>query len=132
MRHQTSLTTPFLLGAFAGAAIALLYAPARGRDTRSYLRRRARSGVDAASRAVETGRSAIIRQKSRVKHAVEEGQEHLGAAAGHVSEMATTARVASGEIAREGRAALNEVRQAVRSTGNAASDIAADTARSTR
>ncbi len=42
----------FLLGAVAGAAVALLYAPATGEETREYLGQRAREGrekvVDAA------------------------------------------------------------------------------------
>ena len=42
----------FIAGAVAGAAVALLYAPATGEDTRDYLEERAREGrekvVDAA------------------------------------------------------------------------------------
>ena len=42
----------FILGAVAGAAVALLYAPATGEETREYLGQRAREGrekvVDAA------------------------------------------------------------------------------------
>ena len=42
----------FVLGAVAGAAVALLYAPATGEETRDYLGQRAREGrekvVDAA------------------------------------------------------------------------------------
>jgi gas vesicle protein len=42
----------FILGAVAGAAVALLYAPATGEETRDYLGQRAREGrekvVDAA------------------------------------------------------------------------------------
>ena len=47
-----ALLMAFLLGAFAGAAVALLYAPATGEETRDYLGQRAREGrekvVDAA------------------------------------------------------------------------------------
>ena len=35
----------FLVGAIAGAAVALLYAPASGRETREYLSDRAREGL---------------------------------------------------------------------------------------
>jgi len=47
-----AVTLAFLAGALAGAAVALLYAPATGDDTREFLGRRAREGrekvVDAA------------------------------------------------------------------------------------
>ncbi len=35
----------FMLGAIAGAAVALLFAPAAGRDTREFLGEKAREGV---------------------------------------------------------------------------------------
>jgi len=35
----------FLVGAIAGAAVALLYAPVSGRETREYLGDKARAGV---------------------------------------------------------------------------------------
>ncbi len=35
----------FMLGAVAGAAVALLFAPAAGRDTREFLGEKAREGV---------------------------------------------------------------------------------------
>ena len=37
----------FLVGALAGAAVALLYAPATGRETREFLGEKARAGRDA-------------------------------------------------------------------------------------
>jgi gas vesicle protein len=47
-----ALLMAFILGAVAGAAVALLYAPATGEETRDYLGQRAREGrervVDAA------------------------------------------------------------------------------------
>ena len=41
----------FILGAIGGAAVALLYAPASGRETREYLDKKAREGRDAYQRA---------------------------------------------------------------------------------
>ena len=38
----------FLVGAIAGAAVALLYAPASGRETREFLSEKAREGVKKA------------------------------------------------------------------------------------
>jgi len=49
----------FLLGALAGAAVALLYAPASGEETRRKVAGRAREGRDQAQRAFERGREAF-------------------------------------------------------------------------
>ena len=50
----------FLVGAFAGAAVALLYAPASGRETREYLSDKAREGARKATELYEeaTGEQA--------------------------------------------------------------------------
>ena len=50
----------FLVGAVAGAAVALLYAPASGRETREYLGDKAREGARKASELYEeaTGEQA--------------------------------------------------------------------------
>ncbi len=43
----------FLVGAVAGAAVALLYAPATGRETREYLSDKAREGARKATELYE-------------------------------------------------------------------------------
>jgi gas vesicle protein len=50
----------FLVGAIAGAAVALLYAPASGRETREYLSDKAREGARKATEFYEqaTGEQA--------------------------------------------------------------------------
>ena len=50
----------FLVGAVAGAAVALLYAPATGRETREYLSDKAREGARKATELYEqaTGEQA--------------------------------------------------------------------------
>jgi gas vesicle protein len=48
----------FLLGAISGAAVALLYAPASGRQTREFLGDKAREGRETLNHAVERGREA--------------------------------------------------------------------------
>jgi gas vesicle protein len=48
------LLVAFVAGALAGAAVALLYAPASGEDTRDYLGRRAREESDRARRNITT------------------------------------------------------------------------------
>jgi len=54
----------FMLGALAGAAIALLYAPAAGDETRRKLAEKAREGREQANRAYERGRAAYEKARS--------------------------------------------------------------------
>jgi gas vesicle protein len=49
----------FLVGAAAGAAVALLYAPAPGRETRERLSEKAREGARRAGDAARAGRDVI-------------------------------------------------------------------------
>ncbi len=62
-RHEDSgggaTLAAFLLGALAGAAVALMYAPAPGDETRRRLAERAREGRDQANRAIERGKAAF-------------------------------------------------------------------------
>jgi gas vesicle protein len=65
----------FALGAIAGAAIALLYAPASGEETRRKLAEKAREGRDTAERLARDGREFIERQRETISSAVERGRE---------------------------------------------------------
>jgi gas vesicle protein len=63
------------VGAAIGAAAALILAPATGRDTRAFLKRRSNElGRDAMERGRETWRE----QSERVKSAVSAGWERAG------------------------------------------------------
>ena len=65
----------FLIGAVTGAAIALLYAPATGAETREYLGERAREGADRAREAAEKGRQAVKEGRETLANAIERGRE---------------------------------------------------------
>jgi gas vesicle protein len=65
----------FLVGALAGAAVALLFAPASGEETREYLGQRAREGKARAREALEQGREAYQRQRDHVASAIDRGRE---------------------------------------------------------
>lgn len=65
----------FLLGAAAGAAVALLLAPATGEDTRTYLSEKAREGREKAAEAARQGRDIINRQRDNLTAAIDKGRE---------------------------------------------------------
>jgi gas vesicle protein len=65
----------FLLGAVAGAAVALLYAPTSGREAREYLGEKAREGRERANAMAEKGRQAFKEGKDTLSTAVERGRE---------------------------------------------------------
>jgi gas vesicle protein len=65
----------FALGAIAGAAIALLYAPSTGEETRRKLAEKAREGRDKAEALARQGREFIDRQRETVAAAVDRGRE---------------------------------------------------------
>jgi gas vesicle protein len=66
-----SLLVAFVLGAAAGAAIALLYAPASGEEARDYLGERARERREQAADAAKRGREFLNRQRENLSNAFE-------------------------------------------------------------
>ena len=70
-----SVMLAFMLGAMAGAAVALLFAPAAGEETREYLGQRAREGRDRAKDAASQSREFYQRQRDSVSSAIERGRE---------------------------------------------------------
>ena len=70
-----SILLAFLLGAVSGAAVALLYAPAAGQDTREYLGEKAREGRARAAEAAEKGRKVANDGRQALATAVERGRE---------------------------------------------------------
>ena len=63
----------FLLGVVSGAAVALLYAPKSGQETRDYLSEKAREGRERAAEAAAKGREAV----AKGREAVAQGRETL-------------------------------------------------------
>src|SRR5436190_12136781 len=70
-----SILLAFILGAVSGAAVALLYAPAPGRETREYLGEKAREGRARAADAAAKGREAIVQGRETLTTALERGRE---------------------------------------------------------
>lgn len=65
----------FVLGAVAGAAVALLMAPASGAETRRVLGDKAREGRERAEEAARQGREFINRQRDTVNSAIDRGRQ---------------------------------------------------------
>lgn len=70
-----SILLAFALGAAAGAAIALLYAPASGAETRRKLAVKAREGRDKVEALARDGRDFVERHRDDLTAAVERGRE---------------------------------------------------------
>ena len=65
----------FLVGAVAGAAVALLYAPATGQETRDFLGEKAREGREKATAMAEKGRQVFNEGRETLTTAIERGRE---------------------------------------------------------
>jgi len=70
-----SILLAFILGAVSGAALALLYAPATGRETREYLGDRAAEARARAADAAAKGRDAFNQGRETLSTAIERGRE---------------------------------------------------------
>jgi len=70
-----SVLLAFLVGAVAGAAVALLYAPATGTETRELLGEKSREGREKAAALAEKGRQAINEGRETLSTAIERGRE---------------------------------------------------------
>ena len=71
----------FVAGAAVGAAVALLFAPASGTETRAYVNRRAWEARDRATEAAEQGRDIFNRQRENITTAFDrarQAQRHGG------------------------------------------------------
>ena len=87
MSHQNqglgsgAVLRAFMAGAAVGAAVALLFAPAPGSETRAYVNRRAREARDRAALAAEHGREAFNRKRETITTAFDrarQAQRHAG------------------------------------------------------
>jgi gas vesicle protein len=65
----------FILGAVSGAAVAMLYAPVSGRETREYLGEKAREGRDRATEIAGKSRQVLDQGRETLVNAIERGRE---------------------------------------------------------
>ena len=70
-----TIVAAFVLGAIAGAAVALLVAPTTGEEMRRMIGERAREGREKAEEAARQSREFLNRQKQTFANAVDRGRE---------------------------------------------------------
>ena len=70
-----SILLAFILGAVSGAALALLYAPQTGQETRDYLGEKADEARRRAAEAATKGREVINQGRETINTAIERGRE---------------------------------------------------------
>jgi gas vesicle protein len=73
--NSGSVMVAFVIGALTGAAVALLFAPASGEETREYLGQKAREGKAKAREAMDQGKDYYRSQRDNLVTAVERGRE---------------------------------------------------------
>jgi gas vesicle protein len=80
--NSGGLMVAFVIGALTGAAVALLFAPATGEETREFLGQKAREGKAKARDAMDQGREYYENQRENLVSAVEKGREAFQQARG--------------------------------------------------
>ena len=73
--HAGAVLMAFVLGAVSGAAVALLWAPGAGAETRQLLNEKAREGRERAGDAARQGREFVSRQRDTISTALDRGRE---------------------------------------------------------
>jgi gas vesicle protein len=73
--HAGAVLMAFVLGAVSGAAVALLWAPSVGEDTRRLLNEKVREGREKATDVARQGREFATRQREGISTAIDRGRE---------------------------------------------------------
>jgi gas vesicle protein len=93
-RDGSSVVRAFACGALAGAALGVLFAPARGRDTRGRIASVARQQYDQASRLADRSLRAVEEQKQRVDTMIDQSRTRVAALKTDVIDAIEGARTA--------------------------------------
>ena len=84
--NSSVILMAFALGAIAGAAAALLWAPHTGEETRRLLADKAREGREKAAEAAQKSREFVDRQRDTIHTAIERGKDAYSRARGTETE----------------------------------------------
>ncbi len=77
--NGASILVAFIAGAAVGAAVALLFAPTTGDETREFLGQRAREGRERAADAARQGRDLLNRQRDTITNAFDRARQQFQA-----------------------------------------------------
>ncbi|MFN8060211.1 MAG: YtxH domain-containing protein [Vicinamibacterales bacterium] len=114
MTHESNGNVPSMMvglaiGAFAGASLALLLAPASGTETRARLRRR---GRELANDTVARAQEALSAERARVADAVEHGLDRAAAIGQRVASAVDEGKAAYREVKGRAHTVASELRGA--------------------
>jgi len=73
--HAGAVLMAFVLGAVSGAAVALLWVPNVGEDTRRLFNEKVREGRERVTDAARQGREFATRQRESLATAIDRGRE---------------------------------------------------------
>ena len=87
MASQGDKITYFLVGGFVGAAIALLFAPRTGQETRHLIETKYREGSDRLGQKARDGKEYIGEKGEWVAEKAREGKQKIGDKSRHAAEV---------------------------------------------
>ena len=100
----------FVLGAASGAAVALLCAPATGRDSRDYLKRRAREAGEQAAAAASKARTVVAQGAESVATSIDDWRSTVNSAMEDGREVVEQGRDTVAYAIEQGREAYRQVK----------------------
>jgi gas vesicle protein len=80
--NGASILVAFIAGAAVGAAVALLFAPTTGNETREFISQRAREGRERAAEAARQSREVLNRQRDTLTSALDRAKQQFQGPAG--------------------------------------------------
>ena len=97
-RYESGNLSAFILGALAGAGVALLFAPQAGSQLRGFLRDYAARANDELNEAIDRGGEVWDQAAERGQEFVEKGKESLRETARQAKGFAAAGRTAANDV----------------------------------
>lgn len=115
--HAVGTFFTFACGAVAGAAVALMFAPTTGRDTRAFLAQRSR-------RAAEKGRELVNEHGAVVSEAIERGRDRVSTFGERIGQAVEQGRAGYRDAIRQGQGLVDDAMRNAEDTARAAQGAA--------